>query len=223
MPYVFPAHIFNPREVSARIVESVISGGKALSGDEDVIATDGGGRWEVSYSGITLRSPTQIRAWEAWEGELARGITDVLVPMLSLGSANRSSHGRGLMAVSKLLYDDPVFPSVVSYSAPHIVAHLGAGASVRATSLNIVVDKGAPLTGGEKFSLAGRGYRVVRETSPGIFKVEPPLRDAASSGAACNFDWPTVKCRSAPGESWSPTIEYGRRAEVSIRFLENAA
>lgn len=221
--YVFPVHIFNPKEITARIVESVISGGVALSGEEDVIATDGGGRWEIAYEGITLRSPFQIRAWEAWEGHLGRGKTDCYVPLISLGHANRPSHGLIALGVSKLVTDDTIFPTSVVYSNSQIVATVSASAAIRATQLAISISKGAPLAGGEKFSIAGRGYRVIRALGGGFFQIEPPLREAVSSGAACIFDWPLIKCRSAPGESWSPKIEYGRRGDVSIRFLENAA
>jgi hypothetical protein len=94
--YVFPAHIFNPRSVTVRLIESVISGGVALSGEEDIIAIDGGGRWEIAYDDISLRTPAQVRAWEAWEGYLARGKTDCLVPLISIGYANRPADGKRL-------------------------------------------------------------------------------------------------------------------------------
>lgn len=221
--FIWPAHIFNPTEITARIVESVISGGTALSGEEDVISTDGGGRWEISFGGITLRSPHQIKVWEAWEGHLKRGAVDCLVPLLSLGHANRSSHGRGLMPVSKLVCDDPIFPTSAEYSTPAIVAHLIGSAPLRATRIRIVVDHGAPLQGGEKFSVGGRAHSVVRPLGNDEFQIDPPLRDPLPGGAALVFDYPLVKCRAAPGESWSPTLSFGRRGDAQIRFLENAA
>lgn len=220
---VFPAHIFNPKQITARIVESVISGGTAISGEEDVISTDGGGRWEIAFSGIDLRTPAQIKAWEAWEGYLARGATDCLVPLLSIGHANRSSDGLRFMAVSRLVANDPVFPTSVAYSAPAIIATFAAAAPLRATQVSISVAKGADLVGGEKFSAAGRGYRIVRPLGGGLFQIEPPLRQSVGAGEAVTFDYPLLKCRSAPGESWSPTLSFGRSGEASIRFLENAA
>lgn len=222
--FIWPAHIFNPREIGPpRIVESVISGGTSLSGEEEVIATDGGGRWEISFSGITLNTPAKIKAWEAWEGHLARGATDVLVPLLTLGHANRTSNGLVPMGVSRLVANDPVFPTDVRYSSPPIVARVAANAFLRATTVFIDVIKGAPLVGGEKFSVAGRGYRVIRPVGGGAFLIEPPLRSAIASDTLIEFAWPLLKCRSAPGESWSPQLSYGRFGEVSIRFLENAA
>jgi hypothetical protein len=221
--FIWPANLFNPTEIGARIVESVISGGTSLAGEEDVIATDGGGRWELTFGGITLNTPAKIKAWEAWEGHLARGATDVLVPMISLGHANRPSHGLMSMGVSKLVTDDPVFPTVAYYSSPQIVARVASSALLRATTLFITIDKGAPLVGGEKFSINGRPHRVIRPVGGGAFLIEPPLREAVSSDTPIIFDWPLAKCRSAPGESWSPTLRYGRFGDASIRFLENAA
>lgn len=222
--HIWPAHIFNPREMSARIVESVVSGGISLSGEEDVIATDGGGRWEVAFSGVTLNTPAKIKAWEAWEGYLARGATDVLVPLLTLGHANRPAIGIGMMGVSKIVTDDPVFPSSMVYSSPPIVAHTTASAALRSTVVSIAIDKGAQLVGGEKFSVGGsRAYRVVRPIGGGVFQIEPPLRQAVGAGAAVEFGLPLLKCRSAPGESWTPTLAFGRSGEASIRFMENAS
>lgn len=221
--FIWPAHLFNPREISARIVESVISGGISLSGEEDVIATDGGGRWEITFSGITLNTPAKIKAWEAWEGHLARGAVDCLVPLLSLGHANRSSLGIGLTPVSRLQVDDDIWPTAAFYSSPPIVASVNGSASIRATQVRIGVQTGAPLSGGEKFSIGGRAYRVVRPLGSDLYKIEPPLREAATAGQACEFSWPVLKCRSAPGDSTSPTLSLGRSGEVSIRFLENAS
>jgi hypothetical protein len=82
---------------------------------------------------------------------------------------------------------------------------------------------GAPLSGGERFSVGERGYRVIRALGSGQYHIEPPLREAVTAGASVNFDWPAVKCRVAPGESFAPTLRIGRYGDASIRFLENAA
>lgn len=221
--FIWPAQLFNPRQVTVRPVEMVISGGTSLSGEEDIISTDGGGRMEISMDGIALRTPAQIRAWEAWSVHLAAGKVDVLVPLLSLYTANRPSHGRGLMTVSKIVADDPVWPTQVSVSSPQIVATIAADAAVRSSQVAISVGKGAPLSGGEKFSVGNRAYKIGRPLGGNLFQIWPPLREAVIAGAACEFDWPRVKCRSVPGESFAPALDFGRRSEVSIRFLENAA
>ena len=63
---IFPTHRFNPQIVKADVVPMMIDGGTAINGDQTAIQTDGGGRWEITYSGIALRTPALIRLWDAW-------------------------------------------------------------------------------------------------------------------------------------------------------------
>ncbi|RIV79586.1 hypothetical protein [Pelagerythrobacter aerophilus] len=223
MAFIFPAHIFDPKRVTARVVQSVVSGGVALNGEEDVIATDGGGRWEITFEGINLTSPEKVRAWEAWEGYLGRGTVDCLVPLLSLAYANRPQTGGKPVRVPQFVTDNNLWPESAGYADPYIVAIAGQAASMRATTLHIEITAGAALEGGEKFSYNGAAYRVIRALGDNLFQIEPPLREAIPFGADLNFDWPTTLCRSAPGESWSPTLSLSRFGEVTIRFLENAS
>lgn len=218
--YIFPAHMFRPADVSASIAHRVISGGETLSGIEDVIATDGGGRWMISYSGITLDEPDLIRAWSAWQGHLAGGVNECLVPLLSVVTAPRPSLGHHPMQPSDILTDDALFPTYLRFSSPHIVASVGAAAALRATELQINVTQGSPVKGGEKFSLGTRAYRIIRKVYGNRFLIEPPLREAVSIGTAVNFDWPSVKCRLVPGEGVEPLISFDRMGEASISFVE---
>lgn len=220
MAFIFPTHIFNPKQVNARPVPRVISGGEALSGDEDVIATDGGGRWMIDYSGINLHTAEQQRAWSAWQGYLAGGVVECLVPILSLATAPRPYVGPKPMRVSGLVADDPLFPESVAFASPHVIATIGANAALRATSLVINVAQGAAIQGGEKFSVGGRGVRIIRQTGEDTYQVEPPLREAVTSGASANFDWPVVLCRMAVGGDFEGALSMGRFGEKSISFVE---
>lgn len=217
--FVFPAHIFNPGVVQARIVQNTISGGVALSGDEDVIATDGGGRWEISYSDISLDTPQLLRAWEAWLDYLAGGTVEVLVPILSLETAPRPYLGKHPSGPSELLADDALFPTRVAFAEPYIIAKAASSAPLRATTLAIDVERGAPIEGGEKFEIAGRVYRIGRPDGAG-WKISPPLRGPVTSGAALNFDWPLVQCRMRP-EDFSVSIAFGQLADGNITFIES--
>lgn len=219
--FIFPAHLFNPKEVNARVVQRVMSGGVALSGDEDVISTDGGGRWQIDYAGIEFRTAAQQRAWSAWQGYLAGGAVECLVPLLSLPTAPRASQWDRPMKVTRVVANDDLFPESVAYAVPQIVAHLSANATLRATTLQITVSKGAPIRGGEKLSIGERAYRIVRPTAPDTFQIEPPLRGAVTTGDEVNFDWPVVKCRMAPGEDFEGPITRGRFGTKSISFVES--
>lgn len=218
---IFPAHLFNPQEVNARPIQQVISGGVSLAGEEDVIATDGGGRWHVDFNGISLRTPVQQRAWSAWAGFLAGGAVECLVPLLSQHSAPRPHAWDRPVKVTKLIWDDPLFPTYVRYSVPRIVAHIGANAGLRATSLNIVLDSAGEIQGGEKLSVGEYAYRIVRRTAANTYQVDPPLRQAVTAGAAVEFNWPLVKCRVMPGQDMEAAQRMGRFSDVTITFIES--
>lgn len=221
--FIFPSHLFNPGKVRAHIARATLSGGTSLTGDEDHVITDGGGRWEISYEDIALDTPEEIRAWEAWNGHLAAGTVQVKVPLLSLETAPRPMQGRRPVPPSALATDDPLFPTRVAFAAPYIVATVADDAALRDTTLAIVVTRGASLTGGEKFEIAGRAHRIARRIDATHFVIEPPLRAAVTAGTPVNFDWPCVICTAAPGEDWSPAIEFGQFADASINFVESFA
>lgn len=219
--FVFPAHLFNPKTVQARIRQASVSGGIALNGVEDTILTDGGGRWEVVYSDIDLNTPAKIRAFEAWNEYLAGGSEPCLVPLLSLTTAPRPYLGKRPMRVSGFYSNAEVFPTVAEYAERMIIAETAGSASLRATSLAISISRGGEIKGGEKFSIGERAHRIGAHVSGNIWKIAPPLREAVDAGAAINFDWPVVKCVSAPGEDFSPAIQRQRFAGgASISFQE---
>lgn len=223
--FVFPVHLFNPASIKAGVVEKAISGGQALSGDEDVIATDGGGRWEITYSGISLRTVEQERKWDAWVSHLAGGVRAIYVPLVSLRTAPRPVVGSGLARPSAIYADDPYFPSDVRFASPYIVAQTAGAAALRATTLTILVTQGARIQGGEKFSVNGRAHKIERVTAQAGQQatciISPPLRSAVASGAAVEFGWPYVQCKAAIGQDLIPDMAFGRTGTVSISFVED--
>lgn len=226
MLYVWPAHLFNPKSIKADPVENVITGGQALNGDEDVIATDGGGRWRITFSGIDLRSPKLIRAWDAWTSHLKGGARAFLCPLVSMQTAPRPSAGGGVARPSSIHADDEYFPTSVAYAAPYISATTVGSVPLRATTLVINVTQGARIQGGEKFGLLGRrGHKVERVLSrngqQATVLISPPTRAAIPGGSAVNFEWPLVQSKLIPGQDLAPDLMFGRRAEMSISFVED--
>lgn len=218
--FIFPTHLFNPSKVRTVIERKTLSGGVSLSGIEDTVITDGGGRWVITYSEIPLDDPEMQRFWEAWNGHLNGGNTDILVPMVSIETAPRPAQGKGFAMPSDIWADHHLFPTQVRFAAPYIEATATVSAALRATSIAITIARGSSLRGGEKFSVGERAYRIGKETSPGVFSIEPPLREPILAGTAINFDWPVVKCRSVPGQDWSVDVEYGRFGDAEITFAE---
>lgn len=221
--YVFPAHLFNPTGIKAGIAAGVVSGGTALDGDETVIQTDGGGRWQISYSGIVLRTPQMIRKWDAWTSYMPGRA--FLVPLVSMLTAPRPHAGGSVARPSSITSDDDYFPEDVRYAVPHIVAETVGDATLRAAQLTINVTQGARIEGGEKCSINGRGFKIERVLSrngqQATVIVSPPSREAIPAGSAVNFDWPVVQCRLAMGQDLTPSLAYGRRDEMAISFVED--
>lgn len=212
--------------MKANLASRVITGGESINGEIDAIATDGGGRWQVTYSGIDLTNPRVQRQWEAWEAYLDGGAVDCLVPMLSVARANRPFGGGQPARVHGLLADDPLFPTSLAYAAPYINASITADAALRATELTINVTRGAPLQGGETFSIDGRGYRIQRvksrpTTQSAVVDIRPPLREALTNGDALEFAFPLLKCRLQPNQDIGLDIFQNQSANTSITFVEN--
>lgn len=224
--FIFPVHLFNPSNVKANLASRVITGGESINGEIDAIATDGGGRWQVTYSGIDLTNPRVQRQWEAWEAYLDGGAVDCLVPMLSVARANRPFGGGQPARVHGLVADDALFPTSLGYAAPYISAAITADAALRATELTINVTRGAPLQGGETFSIDGRGYRIQRvksrpTTQSAVVDIRPPLREALTNGDALEFAFPLLKCRLQPNQDIGLDIFQNQSANTSITFVEN--
>lgn len=222
---VFPIHRLTPTTIKADIVPKVISGGVALNDEEDVTQTDGGGRWEISLSGIILNSVQRERLWSAWTSHLAGGARAVLVPVYSLRTAPRPSAGGGLSRPSNLVADDDTFPTTLAFASPYILAQTVGMTALRATSIVIAVTQGARVEAGMRFGYGTRAYKIERVTARSGMQatctISAPLREAIPGGAALNFDWPLVQCRAVTGQDLAPEMLFGRRGEASVGFVED--
>ncbi|PZR42788.1 MAG: hypothetical protein DI537_62450 [Stutzerimonas stutzeri] len=222
---IFPAHRFNPATVQADIVAQVISGGQALSGDEEVIQTDGGGRWQIAYTDIDLDDRAMRRFWNQWTSFIAGGAEVFLVPLLSLEDAPRPFGGEGLLDPSDIADDGSAFPESVAFASPYIVARVAADAALRATTLQIEVTQGARIVGGETFSVGERAYRIERVLSSAgdtaTCRIKPPLRASVAVDNLVNFDWPVVRCRGVVGQDLGADVLNGQFATVAISFVED--
>ena len=223
--FIFPLHRFAPEAIKADVVAKVVSGGIALNDEEDVIQTDGGGRWEVMLSGISLRTVWRERAWSAWTSHLAGGARPVLVPVYSLRTAPRPVAGNGLMRPSKLTADDEVFPTSVAFAAPYIKAQTVGAVGLRATTMTILITQGARADFGMRFSAGARAYKIERVLSrsgmAATVVFSPPTREPIATGSPLNFDWPVVQCRAVAGQDLAPEMMWGRQGVVPISFVED--
>jgi hypothetical protein len=200
----------------------VLSGGVAIDGNETVIAADGGGIWDITYSGIQLRTAQQARVWDAWIGYLAGGAVKCRVPLVTLATAPRGYTGRTVGRVPNLFIDNEEWPEQMRYSSRLIVANVAADAALRATTLSIVVTTGAQPKGGEKLSIGNHAYKLIRPLGGGSFQIEPPLREAVTTGQEAVFDWPMVECRMRVGDDPITALIGGKVSDgtIEINFVE---
>lgn len=223
--FIFPLQRFAPEAIKADVVAKVVSGGTALNDEEDVIQTDGGGRWEIGLSGISLRTVWRERAWSAWTSYLAGGARRMLVPVYSLRTAPRPVAGNGLMRPSNLIADDDVFPSSVSFASSYISAQAVGSVGLRATTMTVLVTQGARVDFGMRFGAGARSYKIERVISrdgmAATVLISPPTRAPITAGAALNFDWPVVQCRAVIGQDLSPEMMWGRQGATAIAFVED--
>ncbi|WP_294260817.1 hypothetical protein [uncultured Sphingomonas sp.] len=221
---IFPAHLLNPDSVTPRLDRRTISGGVALSGDEDVIATDGGGRVVVEYGDMASDDPAMQRLLNQWDGYLAGGAALCLVPIVSFATAPRVWHGNAPRPSFAIAANDPVFPTSVAFQVRTIAAVNVGATALRATTISIRVDAGSPIVGGEWFGTGERVHSIVRVVSrsgsTAVCQIRPPLRAALPDGAPLEFEWPVVKARVTPGASLVPQLAYGMFGDVGAVFRE---
>lgn len=227
----FPTHLFNPARIAIRPSSVVIEGGESLTGEVDVIRTDGGGHWVCDMMGIQLLTIDHVRAWRAWQDELDAGVTRVLVPIADVRFAPRPLIGRRLARPSDLHPGsaDPYFPEAVGFASPLIVATITEPAALRDTELVITVTRGARIKGGEMLAInhPTQGRRVYRcgrvlarpAEQVATVKIRPPLREAVADNTVADFDWPSFVGTLVPNTDITPEIEVGC-APVNISFRE---
>ncbi|TKD50229.1 hypothetical protein [Sphingomonas baiyangensis] len=222
--YVLPTHLLNPDDVTVRVDRRTVSGGVALSGSEDAIETDGGGRVVVTYGNMAGDTPALERLLNAWDSYLAGGAVACLVPLVTLRTAPRLWIGGKPKPAPDFAGNDPIFPTAVGYRVRTIEAETVGDAALRATTLTIRMVRGSPVLGGEWFSIGERAHRVERVLSrDGLdyeCRINPPLRVAVTDGAAVEFEWPVVKATLAIGGSLIPTLTYGLYGDVGATFVE---
>ena len=227
---IFPVQLFNPRVRRVWLSAQVIESGPALNGEIDVIRTDGGGIRNAEYGGIVLNTDDKIRAWEAWSAEFEGGANSVTVPLLTNKWAPRPIQGSAPVPYGQLApgSTDEYFPETAGYGLEMVTAVIASPASLRAVLVDIELQQGGVIKGGETFSIAhtNKGNRayVIRRVLARVGDVytvliDCPLREVLAGGEKANFDWPLCDMRKTPESDISALMEYNR-SEVSITFRE---
>jgi hypothetical protein len=221
---VFPTRLFKPAMMTPSLIGAALDGGRSLSGDAQFAELSGGGRWSVAFSDISLIRPPQVKAWRALEAALDSGATPILVPLADrrhqplLNPKYSGGDGFGLS-----IWDEGVTP----WTPEEITAVVAADAALRSTQLTFTYAGGAPLMGGEHFSIeharhGARMHRISRIVAQGgtvTIEFRPPLREAVSVGELLNFESPRCTMR-LDGEMAAPLTMWRWASGASVKFVE---
>lgn len=220
MVLFFPTALFAPNDVDFDIERRTISGGTALNGEEDVVATDGGGRWGGVFADFYLDDPAVGKAYRALSALSDGGAAAFAVPFCD-HRYQPSDGGRQTVPHS----DETPFSDETEYSQGESAVTVAVGAALRATTLVLagLDTMGDPLIGGETFSIDHpifryRAYRVATVEGP-VITFRPPLREAVPAGTEVSFD-PVCMMR-VEGEMRSPITLGGFLDAPALRLVEH--
>lgn len=230
MPFTIPIQLFQPSQIKTELVARVIESPDSLSGNSQVIRTDGGGYWRCDMGGMALLTSDQIRAHRSWEDYMAGGAQEFLVPIADIRHAPRGTIGNQLVRPGPLLVTgtDPYFPEALGYAVPVIIATAGA-AALRATELTVTIERGSRVVGGQYFSITHptkgrRMYRtgrvISRNGQAATVSIVPPLREAIGPATALDFDFPSFLGSLVPNTDTAAELLFSRSANVSFSFRE---
>lgn len=220
---VFPTCLFAPNDVQVDFERRTISGGEAISGEEDLIATDGGGRVFAEFADPYLDDPKVAKAWRAIDAYLDGGAVPIIVPFCD------GRHQPTLGPVNTVHSDGTPFSDESEYVQGDAYGQVAADAALRATTLQLS-DLILPeaLVGGEWLSIdhptmRWRAYRIAEvvafDAGTATVKIRPPLREAVTAGTAVDFAEPRCVMRVENGLP-SPT-SLGFVNAPAVRFVED--
>lgn len=216
---VFSPCLFAPDGIEAELELRELSGGVSLAGGEDVIATDGGGRWAFNLEEPYLDEAHVALSWRALSGYLGGG-----QPIIVRICDARHQPTSGFVEVTHS--DGTPFSDDTGYLSGDAEVVAAADAALRATSLSIdVITLPRALLGGERFSIAhpmhlDRLYAITEISDDGqTIRFVPPLREAVAAGTVLNFDDPRCVMRR-DGDMRSGT-RFGFAESSGVRFVEH--
>lgn len=219
MADVFPTALFGFKSQDVNIERQTLSGGRAISGAQDVVSTDGGGRVYAEFGEGDLIDRDKVLAWRALITMLEEGVTEMVVPFCDIrhqpfGGEHTATYG-----------DGSVHSDGTPFSGGGPFGETTAPAALRATTLQFNGAFSQPLIGGEWFTIehiakGPRAYRV-RTVAGDVLTFRPPLREAITAGTRLDFANPRCRMIQDPdGGKVTARISNRRHTVAEIRFVE---
>ena len=214
----FPTCLFAFASREIMVVQNVISGGTSLSGDETMVATDGGGRWRADYQNAPLNRRDKVMAWRAARAMMEGGIVPIIFPVCD------ARHQPVNKPVGVTHSDGTSFDDETLYGSGGGDVTSSASADLRATSMTINVSAlEKPLVGGERFSIDHTNWRhrlyEIKKVDGNRIEFRPPLREAVPAGTSIEFRDP--KCVMRLASDMAAPLDGPRWATGSISLIED--
>lgn len=215
---VFPTSRFPFRSKDFDIDQALLSGGTALNGEEDAIASDGGGRWFADLGDADLFTRDRVLLWRGFKSAIRYGAVPFVFPVCDI--RHQPTKGR----VSVPHSDGSSFSDDSLYGSGDCEAVTTADAVLRATQVSLELTTGKPVIGGERFTIdhpamRHRCYQIGQVLSPTTFQFHPPLREAVPAGTQVDFNNP--RCVMRVDGAMPAPLAGPRWASSSARFVED--
>lgn len=228
---LWPLGVLKARSIQFDPEPRTRSGGVALSGAEQVVASSAG-RWKATLGAIAIRNSDQIRVWRALQGSLEGRVGVIAVPLCDCARAPWPVvDGKPVRMRPPLPHsDDALFSDGTGYWQGVIASAVTVDAKRGATTLFLRIDAGNALQGAEHFSIDDRLYRIKAIDSEGTIglgalsytvRIWPPLRAAAPAGTALNFDQPVCRMRLASDDAMDLALDLNRFSNPTVSFVED--
>lgn len=212
----FPTRTFGFKTKEVDIERQTLKGGTSLSGEQDVVSSDGGGRVFADFGDGDTVDVSATLAWRAFTGMAEEGVGLFVVPFCD-------PRHQPVRTEVTTFGDGATFDDGAVFSGLVGSATASGSAALRAVTLNIVNGLPVPLVGGEWFTIVHptkgeRAYKVLRAPSQSQIEFRPPLRQAIAAGTVMDFANPRclMNVEGRPGTATS----YARHSTPAVRFVE---
>lgn len=224
---VYPSRALGAASLQLRLVGQAITGGVSLSGEAQFADASGGGRWIGEFGDISLLTREARLMYRRFVAAADGGAQSLIVPVADRLHQPVNPKYTGTDTFGR----DTWVSDITAWTAEEVTAVTTANMALGATSCTLNLTAPKALLGGELFSIlhttqGWRLYRVSRVVSGGtvgsavstVVQFRPPLREAATSGKALNFESP--RCVMRVDGDLSETVQQFRFGKAAARFVE---
>lgn len=219
------------RMTAPRVVGGVIKGGRSQSGPGRVIDVSGGGFVTVKYANISINHQriASARYFQKLTARLSQGRMSILVPLLTDPTAPFVPGEKYDQGFSMPFSDGSLFSDGSGFGQSQIVATLYAASALNAGTIQIAMQRGGELFGGEWFEIAhptksSRAYTIseiddavkVGATTVYTVAIRPTLREVVDAGTFLRFERPRCIMQVEGEMSMEITRPWNSRPEITF-------